>query len=279
MPSRHRETQNRQAAVLTLDTILAGLDILSTTKARLRASSHGRVLVEMALVRLGRLDDLASLAQLTQWLRGAQERGTPSAERPEEGSRRPALGAPRSPSLAAPPETAKKKPETTAEGAVVKALSGLSPDSVPQVWEQVINQVGPMLASVLKKAQLPAIFGPNTLVLRFPSSYNSEREHCQQPANVARVEEVLRRITAHGWNVRIESTGGDGESAKKAPDDTENPQSRYRRQRVEAMNEPLVRRAMEVLGAQLVDVDEGFGLAPGTPPDRGDEPDSEEHEA
>src|SRR5262249_11543475 len=52
---RHREVLNRQAAALQLDTILAGLDILASTKARLRTSSHGRVLLEMALVRLGRL--------------------------------------------------------------------------------------------------------------------------------------------------------------------------------------------------------------------------------
>jgi DNA polymerase-3 subunit gamma/tau len=67
--SRHRETLSRQAEALKLDTILAGLDILSTTKARLRTSSHGRVLLEMALVRLGRLDDLESLSQLAEWLR------------------------------------------------------------------------------------------------------------------------------------------------------------------------------------------------------------------
>ena len=57
----------------TLDTILAGLDVLSSTRARLRNSNHGRVLVEMALVRLGRLDDLVSLTQLAQ---GAGQRAS-----------------------------------------------------------------------------------------------------------------------------------------------------------------------------------------------------------
>jgi DNA polymerase-3 subunit gamma/tau len=136
-----------------------------------------------------------------------------------------------------------------------------------------------MVASSLRKALLPAIFAPNTLVLRFPSSYNSEREHCQQPANVARVEEVLRRITGHGWNVRIESAGGEADSAKKTSDETDNVQSRYKRQRAEALKEPLVRRTVEVLGAQLVEVDEGFGGASGSSPERGDEPDPEEPEA
>ncbi|HEV3205239.1 MAG TPA: DNA polymerase III subunit gamma/tau, partial [Gemmataceae bacterium] len=82
VPARHREILTRQAQALPLDTILAGLDILNATKARLRTSSHGRVLMEMVLVRLGRLHDLASLSQLANWLGGgeppARKTGGPS---------------------------------------------------------------------------------------------------------------------------------------------------------------------------------------------------------
>ena len=71
-------TLAKQAAALKLDTILAALDVLNTTKFRLRGSNHGRVLMEMALVRLGRLDDLVSLAQVAQWLaRPARPRRRP----------------------------------------------------------------------------------------------------------------------------------------------------------------------------------------------------------
>ena len=56
-----------------LDTVLAGLDILQSAKSRLRGSGHGRVLVEMALVRLCRLDDLVSLTQLAQMLQGLDQ--------------------------------------------------------------------------------------------------------------------------------------------------------------------------------------------------------------
>src|SRR5438132_927240 len=68
LPVRYHETLASQAAALNLDTILAGLDVLSMTKARLRGSGHPRVLLEMALVRLSRLDDLVSVAQLAQML-------------------------------------------------------------------------------------------------------------------------------------------------------------------------------------------------------------------
>jgi DNA polymerase-3 subunit gamma/tau len=275
--SRHRDTLSRQAATLKLDTILAGLDILSTTRARLRGSSHGRVLLEMTLVRLGRLDDLASLSQLAQWLQGVPPRRAPSAERPEQSNPRSAPGTSRSSGPPAQTEMATKKPSVKPEAEAVKPPVHLSPDTLPQVWEEVLNQVGPILASVLRKTQLPAIFGPNTLVLRFPSSYNSERQYCQD--NVAQVEAVFARMTGRAWNVRIESASGDADSAKNMAGDTENQQSRYRRQRAAAAKEPLIKRAMETLGAQFVDIDEGFGSAPASSANRSEEPEREEPEA
>jgi DNA polymerase-3 subunit gamma/tau len=272
VPPRHRDTLNRQAAAVSVDTILAGLDILSTTKARLRGTTYGRVLLEMALVRLGRLDDLVSLSQLAEYL------GQPGGVRPrgETGALPTNHPSVRSPSVGGGlPDTVKKKSETAQEIVVGAQPQALSAEFLPEIWRQLLMRVPPLLARELGKAGLPAIFGPNTLVLRFPIDYNSEREHCQQPSSVARVEGLLQSLTGHGCNLRIESVGGDAAVVKgKAAVDTE--QSRYRRQRTEAMNEPLVKRAMDVLGAQLVDVDEGFGSAPAIPSERVGAPDSEE---
>ena len=50
----------------SLDKILAGLDILTMAKSRLRSTNYGRVLVEMSLVRLTRLDQLLGLGELLQ---------------------------------------------------------------------------------------------------------------------------------------------------------------------------------------------------------------------
>jgi DNA polymerase-3 subunit gamma/tau len=64
---------NEVAAVgqqLGLQTILAMVQILDQTAARLRVSLHGRTLVEMAVVRIAALDDLDDLASLAAELRG-----------------------------------------------------------------------------------------------------------------------------------------------------------------------------------------------------------------
>jgi len=80
-----RETLKEQAATTTLDAILAGLDIWATTKSRMRGSSHAGVLLEMAVVRLSRLEELLSVGQLVQSL---TQNGipAPSSSRPASSS-------------------------------------------------------------------------------------------------------------------------------------------------------------------------------------------------
>jgi DNA polymerase-3 subunit gamma/tau len=56
----------QQAAQVSLDTILAGLDVWTTVKARLRDAYQAQVLLEMAVVRLARMDELLSVGALWQ---------------------------------------------------------------------------------------------------------------------------------------------------------------------------------------------------------------------
>ncbi|HEX5269339.1 MAG TPA: DNA polymerase III subunit gamma/tau [Gemmataceae bacterium] len=246
---RHRDTLAKQAAALKLDTILAGLDVLNTTKFRLRGSNHGRVLMEMALVRLGRLDDLVSLGQVAQWLAQPGSAPAPAAR----------------PAPAALPEGVKKKPLTAAveappEAAAPSALP-LSEETLPRVWQDVLAQAGPLMARQLEKSHPPAIFRPNTLVLRFDSRYNSEREHCSEPSRVQRIEESLRKVTGHAWQLRIESVGSGAVAAQNEAADATTPPPRSRLKRAEAAQEPLLKRAADVLGAQVVHMDDDFGTA------------------
>src|SRR5690606_8090066 len=55
---------------LGLETILAVVQILDQTLSRLRQSTHVRTLVEIALVRICRLEDLDQLSQLVAQLQG-----------------------------------------------------------------------------------------------------------------------------------------------------------------------------------------------------------------
>jgi DNA polymerase III subunit gamma/tau len=269
---RHRQGLIAQAGRLSLDTILAGLDILSATKARLRGNPHGRVLMEMALVRLGRLDDLVALSELAQLLGPEGESktkirtptGATSAHgegnrnssqlSPAERTKRPAQKANPGNSTGDSLDRASSAAETPPGG----PLTG---ETLPAIWKEVVSQVGPMFGSNLEKAGLPAIFGPNTLVIRFAAGYNHQRDYCQEATRLARAEEVVRKVTGQQWNLRVE-TANDALVPPAPSAEADQTLPRSQRQRADALREPLVRQAVEKYGAQIVQVDDGFGAAP-----------------
>jgi DNA polymerase-3 subunit gamma/tau len=260
-----RDALRQQAQQLSLDSILAGLDVLVSAKNRLRMSQHSRVLVEMALVRLSRLDDLVPLGQLAQWL---AQGGTP----------RPAVApAPRPAALTAPPEGAKKKPLNGASSAApaAAAVLSLTQEALSAVWGELLTRIGPLLAAELRNKAQPAISGPNTLVIRFPARYNHESARCQEPANASKLEKALCDITGQPCKLRFEAVtevATTGATTAPAVAETETAQARSRRQKNRAEQVPLLKSAIDVLGAQVVQMDDDFDAAPpaGTDPQRAD---------
>jgi DNA polymerase III subunit gamma/tau len=166
--------------------------------------------------------------------------------------------------LAAPPQPV-----------AVDATVALTEQTLPDVWSRVLGMLGGMFAAHLEKARERIIAPPNTLVLRFSASYNQDRDFCAEAARVTRVEEALKKVTGRPWNLRFETIPGDP-AAEPAPASADNKPSRSRRQREEAEREPLVKRAIEKLEAQIVSVDEGFGALPGDGPERPAATDTEE---
>jgi hypothetical protein len=219
----------------------------------------------MALVRLGRLDHLASLTQLSQLL--AQQKALPAGNGPMR---------------VAPPEGVKKNSPTPAE-----APSGpvaLTAESLPQVWAQTLATLassgpgGALLVRELEKAAIPAISGPNSLVLRFPAAYNQAQDFGQDANRLRRLEEALRKMTGRPWTLRVESvaTAADLQAPAVSESVTLPPR---RSPREEAEKVPLVKRALEVFGATVQRVDEGFGALPGTSAIPADAPVVEEKES
>ncbi len=260
VPARQREALLQQAKALSLDTILAGLEVLNGARMRLRGTSNGRMLVEMALVRLSRLEDLTAVSQLAQLVSQGGHAPAPQSGRP-----------------VAPPEGIKKKLTEAPPNGEHKSALTLNAANLAQVWPQVLSSLPHLLASQLAKCGIPAIFGPNTLVFRFPVAYNSEREFCSVPERVVRLEADLGKITEQNWKVRVEAGLKDAPGQQPAPVRTvpveaENGLAKVRRLREEAETVPLIKRAIEVLGAQVVRVEEGFGAVSSIPPDSVKEP-------
>jgi DNA polymerase III subunit gamma/tau len=236
----------KQAAELNLDTILAGLDVLQTAKYRMSRGTQNRVLLELAVVRLSRLAELVSLTELANAIRSPEASVSQLNTKPVVAS----LSAVKT-DLAT--DSVKKKPDAVSD-AVSSDPRPLTADSLGSIWVEMLSQLGMLFAKELERGGLPAIFGPNTLVLSFPDVYNRQREYCSAPDRLERVHDALRRITGAEWRVRIEPASA-GSNGKAVPQPIPKPAV------PPAQQHPLFRQAEQVLDAKLVQIDEQFGVA------------------
>ena len=252
--SARRATLQQHAKTPGLDTILAGMDVLVTAKSRLRHSSHSRAITEMALIRICKLDDLVPLSQIAQWLA-------------KEG----AVATPKARMNPAPPAGgtfgAEKKKLTDLEPAPLSPSGlALSEDSLADIWQQLLVNSGFAVQADLRKAHNTAISGPNSLVIRVPRRYNVPGSLFTDPMKQAAAEETLSRILGQAATIRvewIEDPATPGESASRSP--AAQSMGQQRQLRAELMQIPFVKKAADVLGAQIIRADENFGAAASVP--------------
>jgi DNA polymerase-3 subunit gamma/tau len=228
------------ATATNLDTILAGLDVLATTRGRMRHSPHTGVLVEMTVVRLCRLEDLVSIPQL---VRAVSEGAVPKS----------------APGRHVAAETAVKKNSLTPAESAPAAENGvprpLSAANLTDLWPAVLNDVGGLKSRALHHAGLPAILGPNTLALRFPSTYSLTSE--ESVGHQESLTAALKKITGHDWTVRVEKVAGGDQPVPTRPTPAVNAAGRQKT----LLEHPLFKRIADRLGGQMVRVEDGFNPA------------------
>jgi DNA polymerase-3 subunit gamma/tau len=248
------EAVTAQAQRLSLDTILAGLEVWTATRLRLRDSVHAQVLLEMAVVRLSRLDELLPIGQLVQIVSQSGLSVTTSPARIQASANRESESVKKH-----GPLTRADDSQTTADSRT--ELLTLTESELPELWQRLIVLLGekwPILANHLKMAISPAISGPNSLAIRFPSSYNYLREACATEVSLQRIQEALRQLTGQSLMVTVEIVyDPQVEAAVNQPAATPRPGD----QRKYLLSLPLFKKAAESLGAQLWHVDDEFNPA------------------
>jgi DNA polymerase-3 subunit gamma/tau len=236
-----------------LETILAIMQIIDHTLARMRYSTQSRTLVEMALVRIASLENLDDLSDLIQQL----QTGNPPA--PNSALVNPSTRA------VAPP-VAKKKAETitSEDGAdlsesdpAVEQLVAASqvPAEVTSVnakriWDSGLAAVEGLLRENADLCESVSAAGGNRLVATFRAKYTSCRAFCERQATS--LEEALS--AAAGGRVKLEFT-----TIADVPQPAANQPRRAapQRQRVAELKEhAMVRRATELFDAQIVRVED-----------------------
>jgi DNA polymerase III subunit gamma/tau len=141
---RQRAHVERIVESWTIDSILASLQILSECRARMRGSLHGRLLVELALVRIARLEDLTDLGTLVERLSALESGSGPIVRRPDlaaarrnqaapEAASAPVLPtpAPAPPDVNSPRETVASGPSGPDNAAIARTLAPRPRDEPP----------------------------------------------------------------------------------------------------------------------------------------------------
>jgi DNA polymerase-3 subunit gamma/tau len=274
-----KEAVTKQARQLSLDAILAGLDVWTATKGRMRDTPHAAVLLEMAVVRLARMDDLLSVGQLATAL---SQGGAVAVGPAQVGASRQAIavieagdGAKKNGSLSREP------PTNGVESNEADAPLTLSESTVSEIWERLnryLNQKSPILANHLKLASLPAIFGPNSLAIRFHSEYNHAYQACATEGSTQRIQEALRKVTGQAILVRVDlvTQPVPGTPSTASPNAPRVLQPGDRKKQL--MGLPMFRKAGEALGAQIWHVDDDFNpiAPPGVRAEPEADPDTDE---
>jgi hypothetical protein len=208
---------------------------------------------------------MLSVAQLAQAVTHGQAVALPVAPKPSP------LNATAEPSKKNFPAAANGVKETSPSPA-----TGPNPADFGSVWEQVLQELGQIQRAQLQAAGIPAILGPNSLVIAFPADYSGAYDACASDAGQESIRRALRKVSGKDWLIRLElkaapaGLNGAAEPARPAP--KERPK--------DLLELPMFKRAIEVLGAQLVKVDDGFDPTPeprpAAPRPSADEPDPDE---
>ncbi len=225
---------------LSLEHILAAIDLLVAAKGRLRTTSHGSILAEATFLRMCQLSEMQPLAnvvqQLQQWIESGA-RATTGASPPQPPSPRSGTAPPRPPS--SPSSSTQQLPLT--EG------------NLKTMWQQLLDSLPPMLGRMLGSAVSVHILPPSTLIAKFTQPNARNREYCQDAARTARIEEVLSKLAGQPCSMRfeLETTPGHENHAPVVPKATA--------ARKWAVQQPIIKQAMEQLGAEIVRIDDDYG--------------------
>ena len=235
------------AARWSLDSILAAQQILAEARGRLRGSPHGRLLVELALCRVCRLESFAELGELVARL-SALEAGPPALANPVKKKSDPPenrLASP-GPSPHARTEAEDLAPSPTGRASPPPA-DALTLDALHAAWPEVVARLGAELGTKLNRVRPTAILGPNSLAIGVPPGYNWVADACDTTEGRARIEAALRGVLRRPLAVEFQRAQAEPGSAPVAGPGPTGPDD-------DLAGDPMVQKVIELFEARRVPI-------------------------
>ncbi len=248
---RQKPRLEKVVARWPLDTVLAALQILAEARSRLRGSPHGRLIVELALARAARLENMRDLGEIIARLATLDPGQSAGGD-----LKKKSLPA-EPPVIAVVQPTSSSASETTSPPASIPPkkpppppLAPLTLKSIQEVWPKFVTKIGVGLGIHLmpysdRLSSYLAISGPDLLAIRVPAGYNLVSAKCGTPESVARIEHALQSLLRRPIKVRFDACEVEtapGASAVEAP------AVRPRDEILET--DPMVRKIVELFEAR-----------------------------
>ncbi|GHT42877.1 DNA polymerase III, subunit gamma and tau [Planctomycetales bacterium] len=253
--------------------ILAAMQILDQTYTKMQHSTQGRILVELALVRIAHLDHFQQIAVLLEQLRGGKIATSPAASPPVLRPAQKAILNTTKPAdrvVEQTPDTSNQtsvsQNENTASANFAptdSAISSLKPvgynwpvsadnaGNVAAIWEAVADKIPGMLGSAMTRCTAVQLEGANTFVVTFTNKMS--KDHCEKEAS--RLKQALMQQTGKTMNVRF-VLDSNPEPPKPAPMAGKTMSAQEERERFQdALDNPFVKKVQEVFGAALKKVE------------------------
>ncbi len=242
---------------LGLETVLAAVQILDQTLARLRFTTQGRVLVELAITRLCHLEDVTELPALIAQLQGG------AAPQPGgAGQRPPVPPAAEGPAAKKNFEPAASRPFEPPSSSPIEGIGGrqteqeripLTGESAGVVWSIIAAKAPGLAGDHARHFAHVAISAPNRLVVSFRPRYTFSKSACERPEQKARFEQALADLT--GERVQLDFTLLEEEETRSEEPPLLRPVSQQQRI-MQVSQHAMLRRAAELFGAQPLRVED-----------------------
>ena len=232
-----------------MPTLLAALQIFDETRRRLRGTSHGRTMVEIALMKVALLDDLGELGEVVTRL-AALESGAPPVATVEKKKLTLAetISIPETKPSPGPSPAEIPFPETPPAREAPPRPPAWDLAAIRAAWPGWASTQPPELASKFGQLQVAAIPAPDVLVIEPIEGYNWVADACERPELRTKIETALRQWLDRPLEVRIvrqEATEGHAPTRQAEA-----------RARVDFLNdEPLIKLVVESFDARLIRVD------------------------
>ena len=243
-PSRFDELRET-AKAFGIQRILAALQVLDHSHNRMRFSTQERILLELALVRIAHLGEMQSLASLLEQIK------TGSIALPQSANPQLVKTAPR----ILKPEHVILDDRRSAADIRTPANSRIPAD----LWRDAIQDLPTMISMSASGFHQVQFQTPNIFIVSFPvtagTNVSPAKSFCEKEQ--AKIATALEKVVGHPVIIRFElvKTEEKQRQAPQKPQATPAQDARAKFQLLaELADHPMIQKATEIFGAELVDV-------------------------